>query len=218
MSNSLYTVITGDIRNSTRLPATDLARLPFVLKEIFNEMNLFLKNKDQWIKYSIFRGDSFQLVTQPAAALEAALLLRAGLRSAYPATVAAAVDCRLAIAIGSTGNLSENITESTGEAFTLSGRLLESMGKSHYMAAVTPVLSMTLELNTELALCDALIRRWTHLQALLVPKLLNSQTQSAIAVSTGISQSAVARKLQAMGWQAIEQLLSRYHVLCEQNF
>ncbi|MBK6345235.1 MAG: hypothetical protein IPF68_04750 [Bacteroidales bacterium] len=218
MSQSLYAVITGDIRNSTRLSTDDLIRLPVVLKNIFSELNLFLSKRKQWLKYSIFRGDSFQLVASPAAALEVVLYVRAGLRSAYPKAVTSAVDCRMAIALGPVSHLSENITESSGEAFNRSGLLLERMGKSAFLAADTPIPSMTAELNTELALCTELVGRWTHSQAILVPMLLNAETQTSIAGSTGISQAAVAKKIHIMGWPAIEQLLSRYRFLYEDNF
>lgn len=210
MDLPLYAVITGDIRKSTGLAAADLVRLPDVLKEIFNELNRLLQKKGQWVKYSIFRGDSFQLLLNPSFALHAALFVRAGLRAAYPSTLASAVDCRLGIAINSIENLHDNITESTGEAFTQSGRLLESLKKSFLMAIQTPIPSITSELNTELALCDELVKRWTSSQARLVPFLLSDDLQTSIAQQTGISQAAVAKKIQIMGWQAIELLLMRY--------
>jgi len=218
MSHKLYAVITGDIRNSTRLSSDELIRLPGVLKGIFSELNHFLEKKGQWLKYSIFRGDSFQLVTSPAAAIEVVLFVRAGLRTAYPKAIAASVDCRLAIALGTIGHLSDNITESSGEAFNLSGLLLERMGKSVFMAAETTLPEINAELNTELALCNELVVRWTFSQATLIPKLLNAETQTVIAGEAGISQAAVAKKLQIMGWQAVEQLLSRFRTLCNQNF
>lgn len=218
MSQMLYAVITGDIKNSTRLSSDELIRLPGVLKGIFNELNLFLEKKEQWLKYSIFRGDSFQLVTSPPAALEVVLFVRAGLRSSYPKAIAASVDCRLAIALGTVGHLSDNITESSGEAFNLSGLLLERMGKSVFMAAETQLPELNAELNTELALCNELVVRWTYSQATLIPKLLNAETQTVIAGEAGISQAAVAKKLQTMGWLAVEQLLLRYRILCNQNF
>ncbi|KAF0199039.1 MAG: hypothetical protein FD166_664 [Bacteroidetes bacterium] len=218
MSQMLYAVITGDIKNSTRLSSDELIRLPGVLKGIFSELNLFLEKKEQWLKYSIFRGDSFQLVTSPPVALEVVLFVRAGLRSAYPKAIAASVDCRLAIALGTVGHLSDNITESSGEAFNLSGLLLERMGKSVFMAAETQLPELNAELNTELALCNELVVRWTYSQATLIPKLLNAETQTVIAGEAGISQAAVAKKLQIMGWLAVEQLLLRYRILCNQNF
>lgn len=216
MNQPLYAVITGDIKKSTRLPAADLVRLPSVLKEIFNAFGKTPEPKGRLLKYSIFRGDSFQLVIEPESVLEAMLFVRAGLRAAYPGSVAKAVDCRLAAAIGSIENLTDNITESTGEAFTLSGRLMEDIKKSFLMAIITPDPSATSELNTELALCDKLMSRWTYSQALLLPKLLNGEMQTSIADESGISQAAVAKKIQAMGWQAIEMLLQRYLHLCQQ--
>ncbi len=216
MNQPLYAVITGDIKKSTRLPAADLVRLPSVLKEIFNAFGKTPKPKGRLLKYSIFRGDSFQLVIEPESVLEAMLFIRAGLRAAYPGSVAKAVDCRLAAAIGHIENLTDNITESTGEAFTLSGRLMEDIKKSFLMAIITPYPSATSELNTELALCDKLMSRWTYSQALLLPKILNGEMQTSIADESGISQAAVAKKIQAMGWQAIEMLLQRYLHLCQQ--
>jgi hypothetical protein len=216
MNQPLYAVITGDIKKSTRLPAADLVRLPSVLKEIFNALGKTPEPKGRLLRYSIFRGDSFQLVIEPESVLEAMLFIRAGLRAAYPGSVAKAVDCRLAAAIGHIENLTDNITESTGEAFTLSGRLMEDIKKSFLMAIITPDPSATSELNTELALCDKLMSRWTYSQALLLPKLLNGEMQTSIADESGISQAAVAKKTQAMGWQAIEMLLQRYLHLCQQ--
>jgi len=215
MNPHQYAVLTGDVRKSTHLPATDLARLPSVLKEIFGNLSQLLAKKNQEVKYSIFRGDSFQLVLEPSSALSAALFIRAGLRATYPTTVSNAVDCRLAIGLGSIENMSDNITESTGEAFTQSGRLLEQIKKPSLMAITTSDADVTRELSTEFALCDELIRRWTHSQAVLVPGLLNGETQVSIADVAGISQAAVARKIQSMGWLAIEQLLNRYDELCK---
>ncbi|NTW23065.1 MAG: hypothetical protein HGA37_00070 [Lentimicrobium sp.] len=218
MNQPLYAVITGDIKKSTRLPAADLARLPSVLKNIFNQFGKMPEPKGKLLRHSIFRGDSFQLVLEPESALEAMLFIRAGLRAAYPGTVAKAVDCRLAAAIGSIDNLTDNITESTGEAFTLSGHLMEDMKKTFLMAIITPNPAATSELNTELALCDRIITRWTYAQAQLLPKLLNAEVQAKIADDLGISQAAVAKMLQVMGWQAIEMLLLRYQHLCQNSF
>lgn len=215
MNPHLYAVITGDIRKSTQLQPTDLARLPAVLKKIFGDYNLVLNKNDQHLRYSIFRGDSFQLLLDPYYALEASLFIRAGLRIAYPATVARAVDCRLAIAIDTIENLSENITESSGEAFTRSGRLLETMKKSVMMAIETPSPAMTGELNTELALCDEIVKNWTSAQASIIPGLLNNRLQVSLAMEKGISQAAIAKKTQKAGWPAIELLLIRYRFLCE---
>lgn len=216
MDHPLYAVITGDIRKSTRLPAADLVRLPDVLRKIFTELNLCEEKKGNWVKYSIFRGDSFQLLLRPESALKSALYIRAGLRSAYPTTLASAVDCRMAIAIDTIENLSENITESTGNAFTLSGRLLENIGKHTLMAIHTSDKAINDELNTELALCDEIVKRWTHSQALLVPGLINENTQTLLAESFDISQSAVALKVQKLGWQAISTFLTRFESLCNQ--
>lgn len=216
MEQPLYAVITGDIRKSSRLPDRDLARLPRVLKDIFSGLQAFLPEHQPEIRFSVFRGDSFQLVLDPASALEAAIVIRAGLRSAYPSTVSEAVDCRLAIAIGCIEHLSENITESSGEAFTSSGRLLDELKKSVYWAVSTPVAEITRELNLELALADELVKRWTHSQASLVPQLLNDKRQTSIAVFAGISQAAIAKKLRAMSWYPLALLMDRYRELCKQ--
>ncbi|MBL7905010.1 MAG: hypothetical protein JNL22_08300 [Bacteroidales bacterium] len=213
----VYAVLTGDIRNSTRMPETDQARLPQALKLIFSNLSDQLRNKGSQLESSIFRGDSFQLVTDPIAAIDVALGIRAGLRAAFPAKAGTAIDCRIAIGIGTVRNMRENITESSGEAFLVSGRLLENMGKTFLMRIETPHTEATQQLNILLALCDVIVKRWTYRQALLVPDLINDATQTGIAATSGTSQAAVASKINAMGWQAISQFRAHYTEICRLN-
>lgn len=217
MTEPVYAVLTGDIRNSTRMPENEQARLPQVLRAIFSNLKDLLGRKGCRLESSIFRGDSFQLVTDPVAALDVTLGIRAGLRAAFPAKAGAAIDCRIAIGIGTVSNMRENITESSGEAFFISGRLLEQMGKTFLMRIGTPVAETTQQLNIPLALCDVIVKRWTHRQALLVPDLINDVTQTGIAATSGTSQAAVASKINAMGWQAIMQFRAHYVETCKLN-
>ena len=215
MTEPVYAVLTGDIKNSTRMAENDQDRLPDVLRAIFSNLKDLLGQKGCRLESSIFRGDSFQLVTDPVAALDVTLGIRAGLRAAFPAKAGDAIDCRIAIGIGTVRNMSENITESSGEAFLSSGRLLEQMGRTFLMRFETPVQEATQQLNIPLALCDVIVKRWTHRQALLVPDLISETTQTGIAAASGTSQAAVASKINAMGWQAITQFRAHYVETCK---
>jgi|GEM_PF-433723 len=213
MSNTLYAVITGDIYKSSRMKNNQMNRLAGEIKRILAEISDFAGQRQAMVKYSVFRGDSFQIITQPEWAFTVIVYLRAGLRTAFPSTLASATDCRIALAIGPVQHFSENITESIGEAFTVSGRLLETMHKSGFLEAQTPLPEITHELNTEFALCNEIIRRWTTSQSQLVPMLLRNETQVNIAESLGVSQASIAQKIQAMGWYPTEILMVRYQQL-----
>ncbi|GAB1404095.1 MAG: hypothetical protein PHX54_03795 [Lentimicrobiaceae bacterium] len=204
MHNQLVAVLTGDIVHSSRMTAPDLKRLPGVLKSIFNSIDTICKPKTLPVKYSVFRGDSFQLVVEPALAVKTWLLIRAGLRAAFPAPLSRSVDATIAIAIGRVDYLAKNITESSGEVFNLSGRLLEKLKAPGLTGFVSANEQLNKEVNVQLLLADEIIRRWTTAQTLLLPMLMQSLNQSDIARETNTRQPTVAAKVNAMGWHAVE--------------
>ena len=205
MENRLYAVLTGDIVKSSRMSPADLKRLPGVLTSIFQSIDPICKPADFATQFSIFRGDSFQVICEPACAIKAWLLIRAGLRTAYPAPLSKSVDSRIGIAIGKVNNLSQNITESSGEAFLLSGRLLEELKTTRLTGFASENKHTNREWNVSFMLTDDIIRRWTTTQCLMLPFLLQPMNQAEIAEATQTRQPTVTAKINAMGWIAIEQ-------------
>ncbi|MDY0344331.1 MAG: hypothetical protein RBR28_12215 [Lentimicrobium sp.] len=204
MQTPLYAVLTGDIVKSSRMSPADLKRLPDVLTTIFESIDTICKPADFVTQFSIFRGDGFQVICKPACAIKAWLLIRAGLRSAYPAPLSKTVDSRTGIAVGKVNHLAKNITESSGEAFNLSGRLLEELKAPRLTGFASANEQVNREFNIHLLLADDIIRRWTTAQSLLVPLLLQSMSQDRIAQATHTRQPTVTAKVNAMGWNAIE--------------
>lgn len=182
-----------------------LGRLPGVLKDIFHTIDPICKPTHFATRFSIFRGDSFQLIAEPKCAISALLIIRAGLRAAYPAPLSKAVDARIGIAIGEVNNLAKNITESNGVAFNLSGRLLEELKSPRLSGFVSENTKTNREWNVAFNLAEYIIRRWTTAQSILVPFLLQGMNQMEVAVATNARQPTIGAKIQAMGWEAIMQ-------------
>jgi hypothetical protein len=210
MSNQLYAVITGDIIRSSKLSTAELTQLPAVIASVVQQVDKICKQPDGTTRFSLFRGDSFQLLTPPASALKTLVLIKAELRKAYPKTIANAVDARIAIALGTISHIAPNITESSGEAFTLSGHLLDTIPYNRQTVFGFNGGAIDKELNTALSLADEITGRWTTSQALLVIYLLSGLTQQEIANQTQSSQPTTLRKIKSMGWMGINNLLIRY--------
>lgn len=217
METRLYAVLTGDIVKSSRMSPADLKRLPGALTAIFQSIDPICKPANFTTQYSIFRGDSFQVICEPACAIQAWLIIRAGLRAAYPAPLSRAVDARTGIAIGKVGYLAENITESSGEAFNLSGRLLEELKAPRLTGFASENLKSNKHWNVGFMLADDIIRRWTTTQCQLLPFLLQPMNQAEIALATKTRQPTVTAKINAMGWGAIEQWMNYYNELMHES-
>ena len=210
MKSQLFAVLTGDIIRSSKLTSKELSRLPAAFSAVVQQVDRACGQPEGTTKFSIFRGDSFQLLTTPEAALKTIVLLRAGLRVTFPKTIADSVDARIAIALGTVSHIASNITESAGEAFTLSGHLLDTLPHSRETLFGYKGGEADKELNTALSLADEITRKWTSSQAALVLWLLLGMTQKEIARKTNISQPTIMKKVKTMGWQGINDLLHRY--------
>ncbi|MCA1747419.1 MAG: hypothetical protein LC655_06955, partial [Bacteroidales bacterium] len=161
-------VITGDIIKSTYI--SDHAKMIRSLKLIMQRLVEYgYVPAGSW---QIFRGDSFQLVTEPEKALLAALILRSGLRGgvyrfASPLVVEEmldeSIDVRLSIGIGSVGELTDPISESYGEAFTLSGKMLETItDEGLRLIVVTPDEQLNAHFEMICRLMDVIINDWSE--------------------------------------------------------
>lgn len=210
MKTDKFAVITGDVIKSSKLTAEELSHLPAVFTRVVKEVDKICKQPAGTTKFSIFRGDSFQIITPPACALKTLIILKAELRKSYPKIIADAVDVRAAIAIGTISHLAKNITESTGEAFTKSGHLLDKLPYSRQTIFGSDFPETDKELNTALSLADEIIRKWTSSQAVLISFLLSGLTQQEIALETGNTQPTIRKKLKSLGWQGITDLIIRY--------
>jgi hypothetical protein len=160
-------------------------------------------------RIDVFRGDSWQWLVRPAGkALKLAILLRALLRQAYPE---AQLDTRIAIGIGEIQAIPEgDLGRGDGEAFRLSGELLEQFGRGNRLRVAFPAKwppIMGEALDQLLQLIDLQVRQWTTKQAHAVAGAIIGYTQQEAAqhwFKPAISQQAVGQHLERAGWNTIE--------------
>lgn len=189
-------VLTGDIVYSRKLAdkADWLARL----KEIFGYLAERQGAGEQGLRWEIFRGDSFQAVWQaPEELLFAALLIRTGLR-ALPQFFEQGLDVRMGIGIGSESFEAASVKESDGEAYQLSGQMLDALGRGRQRIAMRSGwedLNKTLEAT--LPLVEALMEDWSQpLHEIAYYRLrYPNMTQQALAEKLAITQPSINWRL-----------------------
>lgn len=212
MAGDFVAVLTGDIAGSRRLSRRVRTELPAALRGIASTAReRFAKAVCHPI--DVFRGDSWQLlVREPSRSLRIALFMRANLRAAFEET---RVDTRVAIGVGTVDFVPEtDISGGDGEAFRLSGRALDEMGRGFRMAvALSPGFPKSTNrlLDAVAKLIDVQAASWTQRQAFAVGKALLGLTQEEIGeawMEHPISQQTVAQHLASAGWNAIDYALS----------
>lgn len=199
-ASSQYAVLTTDLVGSRHLPAKQLeARVHEVASLL--EAKLFKRKKT----FEFYRGDSFQaLLERPQEALRLALLWRAAMKATV--TDEQQWDIRVAIGIGSISHRGKTMAASGGSAFQYSGTLLDNIKRNSdaRMAFHTEDETWNAALNTECILAEGIISRWTAIGAeTIFQQLLFVETQERLASRIGVTQSAIHKRLQTVGWPAI---------------
>lgn len=184
-------IITGDIVNSTKLSLSDRESMLNILRTIPQMLSPIHD-----VSIEIFRGDSFQIgISDVRKALLTALSIRAYLRSHKSESSKMTLDARLAIGIGTLDYETEALSTSDGEAYRLSGRLLDGMDKSR-LKIVTPWMSVNDELDLETAFADDIISSWTQSQSrIILLRFLTSKSHAELAKELGVSRQMVDKSL-----------------------
>lgn len=218
INHELCAVMTGDIVGSSKLNPNELSRQMAALRSSFDALEHTLPNA-LLAPFEIYRGDSFQgVLSKPADALRAVILIRATLRCASaPKQHTPTPDARIAVGIGSAEFLpGSKAAEGRGQAFLSSGPALDRMKRDQRSVIRTPWPEVDAELDTECALLDALVNRWSIPQAQAILAQIRGLTQEKTAEELGISQPAVRQRLRSAGGHAIEHLCRRYERLIYQ--
>lgn len=201
----VYAVITGDIVGSTKRTAPEMKKVRAAISEAmkrFDARHFYLDRKWEGVEFS--QGDSWQIVLgNPSYALRLALSIQASLRHQTNA------ETRMAIGIGTVDSLERTAGISTGEAFTLSGRALESLSSTFRLTGALPKRA---EILVEwfpglLHLCGALMRSWTKRQAEVMGHWLTWPNQDL----ADVTYEAVAAEL-SITKQSVGDILSSAHL------
>lgn len=169
-------VITGDLVNSTKIATEWRQSVVDALNTCVSDFMAITP-----IKIEMYRGDSFQVVVDKAEqTLSVAIALRSKLRASTP-DGNDMWDARVSVGIGEISFESDNVVTSDGEAFRLSGRAFDNIGKKRLNIS-TPwtELNTAMELNTRFA--DEFVSTWTARQARVVyHSILFLKTQKEMA-------------------------------------
>ncbi len=220
----IQAIISGDVIHSTRM---NMEHRNWLFKQITSALKQW--DKDFGMKSETFRGDSFQcLVKKPSDAIKLSLLQKTFIRSLNPNNLYDAngrddkairsgiisskwiFDARIAIGIGEIDLLSERLASSGGEAFQLSGQLLDKMKNRKQSLAIATQDKFREELETEFILLDALISKTTALQCEVINLKLLGYTEHEIAMRLEVGQSAINQRSNNGNWNAIESMLKRF--------
>ncbi len=200
-----YAVITGDFIGFSRLPLQDRQNMYALLKKGGESINTAFPELMP-LPPDMFRGDGWQMVlANPIPALRAGLYFRAFIRANTSPTRA---DTRLSIAVGRIDYVPEGrVSAGDGEAFRLSGRLLEKMDRprSGSMRFVMNDATVSPQLDALVRLLGAIADRWTPRQSLAVSGALQGWTHKQIGRlwKGKISHQAVGRHLDRAAWPAV---------------
>ncbi|MCP4053134.1 MAG: transcriptional regulator [Mesoflavibacter sp.] len=192
----MIAVLTGDIINSRQ------GQTSLWLNQLKSTLNLYGQTPKDW---EIFRGDSFQLKTNPENALRIALHIKAIIKQVKP------YDVRIAIGLGEQSYNSKTISESNGTAFVNSGEGFESL-KKQTLTVVSENKKWDNAINIMINLALLTANNWSNTVAKVISTVIENpeKNQNDIALLLGKSQSTISEALKRGGYEEIMQLNAFY--------
>lgn len=218
----MYAIITADIVDYTLLSKEGEDKVLQTIRSLFGNDNSARHNIDS--NYSIKRGDNIQIeLKEPSIALETALLLKTAINkinlndeSSKPHPK---IDARIAIGIGAITSKRESVDESTGDAYTYSGRTLDMMKKEKRILAFNSAVEhVNAELETEFKLLEVIMTGWSRYSAEVIYYTLLGLTQTEIGKKINKSQPAIYQRTKIAGWSGIRPLLKRFETITKTTF
>ena len=157
--------------------------------------------------WEIYRGDEFQLRTQPQMALSAAIEIKAQIKTIK------GLDVRIGLGLGDETYTGAGITDSNGTAYRRSGRMLEQLkaGKKR-MGIDTGDEQLNRILNLAIDLASDFMDSWSTVSAEMTAFILANPgiTQSEMAKQLKIKQSAVSQRQTRARYSLVADLLDFY--------
>ena len=174
-------VITADVVGSTQIKTEDRGELPALIHELIGEIAQC--RPELKLQVDIFRGDSFPV----------------GLR-----------DARISISNVADAHRDARVSQSDGEAFVLSGRGFDQLGKQQRLMVQTPSETTNEELRVETAFVDDIVSNWSALHSkIMYQALLYETSQGELAEKNGTSQQNVRKRLEKAKVKLIRMYLDR---------
>ncbi len=190
-------VITGDIVNSRNI--SNEIWLPI----LENSLKVIQQDDSKW---EIYRGDSFQLEVNPEDAIEAAIIIKAAIKTIRNA------DVRMAIGVGEKKFEANNVTKSNGSAFVNSGEAFEKLGKRN-LRIKTPWKEFNDDINVKLFVALYIMDAWSSKHAGLVKtkfENIDLNQHKLAEILDYNQQSSISRALQRAGYDEIKEVIEYY--------
>lgn len=190
-------VITGDIINSRKVNSSIWIK---TLKEVLRDYG----NEPQ--NWEIYRGDSFQLITNATEALEIALIIKLSIRKYKQ------LDVRMSIGLGKIEYQAKKITESNGMAFINSGEQFQEL-KKNTLAIKSPSKEFNNIFNVIFQLMMLFANNWTPSTSEIIKLALEnpSLNQNQLAeILNKKSQSTISSALKRGGYDEILNVIGLY--------
>ena len=195
----MIAVLTGDIVNSASYPDVQW------MDQLKAHFSLYGATPEAW---EIFRGDEFQLKVKVHEALQAAVHIKALIRSN------AGLDVRIAIGIGTENRVAERISESNGTAYQRSGRTFSQLKKKRSNLRISTGNSeFDTTWNLILALALNFMDHWSSVSAEITALSLThpNRSQEALARQLNIKQSAISQRRKRARWKLLKATLDQYN-------
>lgn len=186
-----YIIITGDIIHSRKHESS--AWLP----------QLEAALKQQTTDYDIFRGDSFQAEVPLDRVFHCVFYLKAVMRQIEE------MDVRIGIGVGQVSFRNHTIKQSSGEAFFLSGKALDSLYKES-IEFISPWADLNENLNLLLTLSTRLLDQWTINMAETVQKMMEYPEKNQLEITQLLNrsnQSQVSRELNRANYPKLNEVI-----------
>lgn len=195
-------ILTGDLIGSTEAPEAlepTMARLAAAAEEI-------ARWQTSSTRFTRFRGDGWQMRTDPELALRATFYLHACLRASE-----GLLNTRIAIGLGPVDSLgSADLSDARGAALTASGHALDKMRRTRRFAIAGRGVDTRDEIIVELI--EGIVLRWTRPQAEAAALALPypAPTLEEIGQELGISPQAVSYRLAAGSVQSLRDAITAW--------
>jgi hypothetical protein len=196
MARKKIAIITGDIIHSR---TDNKQRWMRILKKILLTQG---SSPKQW---EIYRGDSFQLETEPKKALQIALLIKASLKELKD------IDVRISIGLGHKTYNAAKITESNGTAFVKSGEGFDQL-KKQTMTIHSGDADWDEAINIMLSLALLAADNWKPTTSAIMKISLENENsnQQELAIKLKKTQSSISEGLKRGGNEEIKALLKYF--------
>lgn len=213
-------VITADIINSSALSANDENKVLEAIRTTLDGKHGRANISES--SFRITRGDSIQIeMNDGKHALKWALLLKAAINKIIlngNSISKPEVDIRIAIGIGDIDGKREKVNESTGDAYSYSGRTLDAMKKNKRTFAIkTGLKDVDAELDTEFRLLEVIASNWKVTSSEVIYWILQGKNEVEISKELGITQSAINQRKKTAGWYGVEALINRFEELIREK-